>query len=537
MALGSRRRRVDPLVVGVAIVALTLFAAVLKPRDIATRTGQGSAIEAAGPSAAAGGPSQPPAAVEVRPAAASAPLAWSDIAAIVRPRDAWGVRAIVRTTGPAATRAQTSYDERWAAFGTIWDEVNRATVEVGDGLVVGLGITFPDGSTPLDLRIWRRNTRGSLSWLDARTVGRIPAQGGFILVPPADAPGAPVWGPGEYRIDALVGGGTIEHFEVDIPDRYENVRLPSSDPPSPSELVAPTEVDPGLVPPGPFATLDRIGVPLGSVGGAPLDAAAAWLETDPGSGRAPVNQVAVAYLPRATGIGVRLPDGAAVRAASLTRLAPDRFPGGSVRIGGGIIDRRRTDPWVLFAAGGRDAWEAGVYRIEVTWAERGGLHEAAWHVELRPGPDTGPPPLLAMTRAWARYAGGSGIVVGRAEPLEGGPRSSAIRLLGTAPGSPPGDPPGPASACAGTTIDGNPEAFGLSYPPGDPVRVSGVQLDDLGPQAAPLTTLLASDVVPGLSLIAPTDGATFRAGVYRLSVRSAIGSHVLTLCVGSTQPR
>jgi hypothetical protein len=317
------------------------------------------------------------------------PLAWGDIASIVQQRATWGVRAIVRTAGRTSAGTRTSFEEHWAPVASTGVTGARVAVQVADQAIVALGITFPDGSTPLDVRIWRRSAGGALYWLDAKPVGRIPAQGGFIYAPPTTDPGSLVWGAGEYRIDALTSAGTIERFDLDLPDRYEYVRPSSIDPPVATELVPSSQVDPAGVAVGPFATIDRIGVPLESVGGVPLDEAGAWLDAEAGSGRAPADHVAVTYLPRATGLGVRLPDGATVRAAAITRLAPGPLINGPPPIGGGIIDRRGADPWVVFASRRGDAWAPGIYRIDVTWSDGQGLQAAAWHIELRPGPYAG----------------------------------------------------------------------------------------------------------------------------------------------------
>lgn len=524
VAIRPRRARFDPLIVGVVVAVVGLTTAVLKPWDIGTEPATAERPIASAPAATAGvvvAPSAPPAPAVV--AVAVPALAWEDIASVVRSRSAWGIRTIVQVPGGVASASGSWYDERWVPVDQAASE--RGTdLSVGDRSIMGLGLTVPDGMVPLDVRFWRRSEQGRLYWLDARPLARPPAEGGLIFRPPPTDPGAPAWGAGEYRIDALLGGGTIARFTVFIADRYENVRPSSVDPPFPTELVPPTEVDPSPVPVGPFATIDRRGWPLESVGGPPLDDAGAWLDTEPGTGKVPADRVAVAFLPRATGLGVRLPDGSVVRSAAISRLAPDPLANGPTPVGGGIIDRRDTDPWVVFAARRGDAWAPGVYRMDVTWADDAGLHEASWHVELRPGPYAGPPPLLAMARAWARHAGGSGVVVGRAEPLEGGPRSSAIRLL----------PVTDDGACGGTTVRGSPEGLGIAHPTDRAVRVTSMRVDGRPPQqlATDIATLQATDVVPGLTLIAPTRGATFEPGTYRLGIEDDSGLRVLTLCVG-----
>ena len=386
--LGRRRRRFDPTLIGVIVVALGLAVAIVKPWDVALTT-DGLTELPPGPTASGGPPPRPIATDHPAPRVAQEPLAWGDIASIVQQRSTWGVRAILRTPGRTSAATGTSFEERWAPVRSTGIGGSRVIVLAADQAIVALGITFPDGSAPLDVRIWRRSTGRSLYWLDVHPVGRTPAQGGLIYAPPTTDPGSPVWGAGEYRIDALTSGGTIERFDLGIPDRYENVRPSSVEPPVVTELVPSSQVDPMSVPVGSFATIDRIGVPLESVGGAALDEAAAWLDTEAGSGRASADHVAVAYLPRATGLGVRLPDGATVRAAAITRLVPGPLINGPTPIGGGIIDRRDDVPWVVFAARRGEAWAPGIYRIDVTWSDESGLQAAAWHIELRPGPGVG----------------------------------------------------------------------------------------------------------------------------------------------------
>lgn len=530
VSLSGRRRRFDPARIGVVLVAAGLVLAIIKPwAGVSPATD--ALAEAGSPTPAADGSTGPaqtdPAMLDTTPSGFEA-IAWEDVASVVRSRSEWGIRTIVRVPGSVASASGSRYDDRWRPIDAAGTEPGTV-LSVGDRVIVGLGLTFPDGMVPLDVRIWRRSAQGRLYWLDARPLARPPAEGGLIFTPPPTDPGAPAWGAGEYRIDALLGGGMIARFTVFVPDRYENVRPSSVDPPFPTELVPPTEVDPSEVPVGPFATIDRRGWPLESVAGPPLDDAAAWLDTEPGTGKVPSDRVAVAYLPRATGLGVRLPDGSVVRSAAISRLAPDPLANGPTPVGGGVIDRRGADPWVVFAARRGDAWAPGVYRMDITWANDEGLHEASWHVELRPGPYTGPPPLLAMARAWARHAGRTGVVVGRAEPLEGGPRSSAVRLLPVTDGG----------TCGGITISGTPEAFGIAHATDHAVRVTSVRVDDRPPQqlATDLATWQATDVVPGLTLIAPTDGATFEPGTYRLGIEDHTGLRVLTLCVGDENTR
>lgn len=468
-------------------------------------------------------PPIPAAAIAARPA-----LAWSDLETVVGQHDAWGIQAILRAPG------RTTITERWSPVRERPDDDPLAVLQPGDRSVVALGVTYPVGHAPLDVRVWRRSSTGTLYWMDARAIARDPAQGGLVFVPPPSDPGAPAWGAGEYRLDLLLGSGDIQRIDVAIPDRYENVRPSSFDPAQVTELVTTSAADPATVQPGLFATIDHVALAIEGGSGPALGEAAAWLDTEPGSGRIPTDRVAVATLPRATGLGVRLADGSRVRSASIERLAPGPFRTAPAPIGGGIIDRRGADPWVLFAARRGDAWAPGVYRIDVTWSDASGLHESAWHVELRPGPTTGPPPLLSLARGWARHAGTAGLVVGRAEPLEGGPRSSAIRRLDLVDADQVSATPLPADVwCHGTVVDGAPAAFGLAYPVDDPWTVTQVWWVDATLRGmGDLTTVGASEVVPGLTLIAPADGASFVPGMYRIGVQDRSGERTYTVCVG-----
>ena len=200
---------------------------------------------------------------------------------------------------------------------------------------------------------------------------------GSIFVPPPSDPGAPAWGAGEYRIDLLLGSGDVRR------DRCRDPGPLRERPPVVGRSAAGDRArhDVGGRPDRRSARAVRDDRPRRLADrrrspDPPLDEAAAWLDTEPGSGRMPADRVAVATMPRATGLGVRLADGsrdplrldrtARARARSASRRRP---------VGGGIIDRRDADPWVVFAARRGDAWAPGVYRIDVTWSDAAGLHE------------------------------------------------------------------------------------------------------------------------------------------------------------------
>ena len=114
------------------------------------------------------------------------------------------------------------------------------------------------------------------------------------------------------------------------------------------------------------------------------------------------------------------------------RALPDRsHPAGLLdhRLDGGQAGRTRSGTrrsWVAPAGSGRSGsvsfvafapasgatWRPGVYAVTVAWDDADGPHEATWHVEVRPGPVMATPVLLAATRAWSRFIGSSGVLLG-----------------------------------------------------------------------------------------------------------------------------
>ena len=76
-------------------------------------------------------------------------------------------------------------------------------------------------------------------------------------------------------------------------------------------------------------------------------------------------------------------------------------------------------------------------------------------------------------------------------------------------------------------------AFGLAHPVDDPWTVTGVGWVDASLRGmGDLVTVQATDVVPGLTLIAPTDGASFLPGIYRIGIQDRQGPRTITLCLG-----
>jgi len=540
--LGRRGRRIDPVALGAVAVAIALGFAVLKPWAGAA-SGPRIANEVPSPvapsDAAGAGPTVTPEVVLPRVIAARSDtsLSWDAIEGVVRRHDAWGVRAIVtQALADTPLNARQRYVERWYPLAMDGDAARPVLVDSNDRAILALGVTFPPAHTPLDVRIWRRQDIG-LEWVDVEPLDPVPSGGAFLYRRPGAYPATPrTWGSGEYRIDILVDGG-IRRLDIAIPDRFSNVPV---DPARPSlrdqgPLAPPTRALLTELPVGVFATVDGVAVPLEESQGEPLDETAAWLDVDPGTGREPRSFVASGYLPRATGLGVNLPARSVVMTASVTRLAPDPFAAEPQRVDAGA-DGRTASALALFRIPGGSAWKPGVYRLSVRWADFEGLHDGSWHVELRPGPVRETPRLLAAARGWARYAGSAGVILGTAEPLEGGPRSATIRLLRLRQGSDPaagnGYPAATGVGCGGTVVDGHPGILGFGYPADRYETVVRARL--LLPFLRRDDTVLMTSAfgVPGLILVTPAHSPTLPNATWRFTVGTGETAQDYTLCLG-----
>jgi hypothetical protein len=379
--LRPRRRRVDPMVVGLVVAAFALGAAVLKPWE--TR----QAVVAPAPSAllAAASASVPPTPrASQRRAPTAGPLqpAWAEIAPEVTPHDLLGVRTIVAEPGATGRPEGTTFGEGWVPAAEVGG-VDTVRVANEDRAIVAMGPTFPTDAGAADARIWRVHAGGVLEWVDARPIEPEDPAGSFLFVRTGRG-GAPYtwWPAGTYRIDVL-GAGGIHRIDVDIPGRFGLV-------PAPDAMVIPVV---GVVPAagsdlssirsGLFATADGFGVALAATQTRPLDAAGAWNDLA-GFG---AGAVATAFLPTASGLGVMLAPNSDVEDASMVRLSPDGVAAAPSVLGTGVVDRDARSPDVLFVAPDWGPWPAGVYAITVRWRDGTGTHIGTWHAELRPGLD------------------------------------------------------------------------------------------------------------------------------------------------------
>ena len=376
--LRPRRRRVDPLVIGVAVVGLGLLAAVIKPwegRDTAVVPAP-SGVVAVASSTPTASPRRSP---RPTPTPGPEPPAWADVAGVVLPHEDIGVRAIVADPARIGGTTSTVYSERWVSAGQ-FEPVPTVSVPSDDQAIMALGPTFPSDAQAVDVRIWRVHQGDVLEWIDARPIEPDDPVGSFLFWRPGlDRAPYTAWPAGTYLMDVLAAGG-IHRIPFVVPGRFGLV--PALDDPvtSATGLVPAAGSDQASIRGGLFATVDGHGVALPAFESGPLDEEAAWRDVVALGGRA----VATAFLPRATGLGVMLTPNADVRGASMRRLAPDG-PFAAPPVRSGISDSNNRTPDVFFEAPGGGAWPPGVYAITVDWRDTAGDHTGTWHVELRPG--------------------------------------------------------------------------------------------------------------------------------------------------------
>jgi len=389
-----RRRRFDPLLVGIPIVAIAVAIAIAKPWEggVGSSTADASASPApsASPNRGSGAPSASPRATRPAtnpPAAAEGPVlpSWADLAGVVGTHHTAGVLAVTgRVDRFTASGVDAGFAASWVPAAAAADGVGpNPSVRSGDADVLGLGITFPKDGAPRDVRVWLERIGGE-EWID---VVPVPGRGGddpIVLMRPTASGAVEPFEAGHYRLD-LLRKGSIDRIAVGIPDSTGSVPDPSRWPITESRLVPAAASDPSAVRFGLFATVDGFAVSLPGAEGRPLDELDAWDATvvPPDVGTAPA--VVMAFLPRATGLGVMLTAHASVQLADLSRLAPTPLvPVPPVH--GGISESEGRTPYVVFEGPGGGALAPGVYALSVSWTDHDGLHAGTWQVELRPGP-------------------------------------------------------------------------------------------------------------------------------------------------------
>jgi hypothetical protein len=392
--IGSRRRRLDPLAVGAALVVVALAVAVVKPWESSGKAAASPRASVGALASAAPSPS-PPARPTRSPSASTRPGSttevarptWTEIAPVLGSHEQWGTLALVGRASrfTASGAAPIDYASRWDAGPPGAGRGSVAILKPDDLTVIALGLTFPSGQAPDDVRIWERRAHDELEWIDATASGGpSPADPLLYLRPGPSESSVEPWQPGRYRLDVL-RGGRVDRLEVAITDAFGDVPDPVDRPVTESRLVPPEDSDPSIVRLGLFATVDGLGFSLHFANSRPLDEMDAWAATLEQPDRGPARTVATVFLPRATGIGVMLTAHASIRLAVLRRLAPSPLVPVPPTVRG-VAGPAGETPYVVFAAPDGEALPPGAYAVSVGWAEGGSLHAGTWHVELRPGP-------------------------------------------------------------------------------------------------------------------------------------------------------
>lgn len=358
--LRPRRRRIDPVLIGAAIVVVGLLAAIVKPWGDADEPRVATAPTAS-PSATAQAETLPPSAARVIDA--------------LQPHDAWGIQAV---TGDSLL------EERWVALDEGTDTARSGTIGGRDEPIIALGITTPSASRPLDVRVSRPTAEGDQEWLDVRRVAPLYPGGHPVLWPPGSDGSTPrTWPAGRYRVELLMGA-SIERIDVAIPGRFERIPADRAGTVRPAGTAETMGIRPVLGPPGLFV-IDRGAIERLNVRPVePFDEAGVWLSSvSEGGNRS--ETVATIFRPLATGIGVQLPANATSVDAAIRRLSPDTDWPSQDQVT--IMDLALADDdhhVVLWAPDGRP-WEPGTYAIDLKWDDDGGHQVTTWHIAFLPG--------------------------------------------------------------------------------------------------------------------------------------------------------
>jgi hypothetical protein len=243
--------------------------------------------------------------------------------------------------------------------------------------------------------------------------------------------------------------------------------------------------------------------------------------------------VARTYQAGVAQLGVVLPPGSTVASWTLRRLAPfDDVPD----VGATLIESGDAVSFVAFAAPGGATWRPGVYALSVGWTDGEGAHDETWHVELRPGPLSVEPFLLSATRAWAAYAGLTGVLLGAAVPFDPTTLTPGIGLVGIVPQTGTlyaGLSGSNLVGCGATAVHGRPEVIGIVGPVGAASKPVTARI--LYPIAAEgqLEVLTAAGSVPGLTLVAPLVTAEFGGpAAYGFRAGTSFDAPGYTICIG-----
>lgn len=521
----GRRRRVDPVLIGVIAVVAGLLAAVAKPWEDRSATA-GAASGSPVPS----GVADPSATVPPSSFPSLAPMLLDDPQAAVTVLDAleshdtWGVRVV-----ETAPDWRTGYIERWVPAEGTTSGIREARLPGSETAVV-LGVTTPSAETPLDIRVWRPNVDGGWTWLDVHRIGSDRPAGALLLRPPRiGEDDQATWPPGAYRVELLMGT-RLERIDIRIPDHTGAIPEAPPEPSLSGDVFALGTPLGEYETPGPFLIVGQNAVPLVADVGGQREVADVWL--DPGAAASTgAPRVATVFQPGVAGMAVLLPNVSSTITGSLVRLAPDApFDGPAPLVVQG--DWTTRPPYIVFEAPNDRPWPAGVYAMQVSWQDPTGTHFDTWHIQLLPGEPDAPPAMLVAARTFGPFAGADGIVTGPTIVAADGSAVSPVRLL---PFERSADDPAVIApvACDETFIGGKPEVIGISRPVDalPPVITADVLFPDGRSQAQPLR----STSLTGITLVEPARGVSFAQGVYRLRMESIDGTaSEAIVCLGTS---
>ena len=134
---------------------------------------------------------------------------WTEIAPVVGGHDEWGTLALVGRASrfTASGAAPIDYASRWDAGPPGAGRGSVALLEPDDLTVVALGLTFPFGQAPDDVRIWQRRAHDQLDWVDATaSAARRWAVRSCTSGPVLPIASVEPWQAGRYRLDVLRRG-------------------------------------------------------------------------------------------------------------------------------------------------------------------------------------------------------------------------------------------------------------------------------------------------------------------------------------------
>ncbi len=365
----------------------------------------------------------------------------------------------------------------------------RSTSNPNDQTVVAVGITFPAAHTPIDARIWLVHP-DRLDWIDTQAIDPEPVGWGIPVpghrrrrLPSRTGPPA---GIGSTCSSTVPSAGSASRcpnrFEI-VPDRVRAARR--ARPTSSTRPAARCRTCRS----GLFVTTSGVSIPLRGRGGSAADRGrrlAGRRSRARAGRRAPTSRPSSCL--RRPGSASCCRRDRSVRAIGSsppdTRATPRRAGAGSRRRVAGRRRRPTSSTGRPMAGRGRPA--STRFRSSGTDSSGPARPELARRAATRDRFGELPSMLLAA-RGFARYAGSTGVVVGTAEPLEGGPRSVAIRLLRASQGTGSGIPPRDRVPCDGVRVDGLSGVVGLAGPVDAP-SVDGGRATSCSSSTAPATS-------------------------------------------------